>query len=910
MLERLLSSFKSKPAHELGPFVPQSLDVEVALRNELRRSAQGGEWATLLDQLKSLKGRTSVLGPVSVASIVNSAPYQGAPSLLHLVAGREHSTQLTKILLTLGADPNAVCWEASATLETEVFDRPTPLFWAISQGDRGACRALLRGGASVFHTNRRGETPLQFLTRMGMRASRWREIQGDLLKAGADPSAPNHNGMSPIAHAILTSSWEDARLFAEQGARLSRASRPLVSEVTRHLIRRAEEAFRREGETEELLRYFFKDLEALKPALGFKEVGAILNTPARAGAGLSIFGEMVLAGMSADLILQAMRLGASVSRQYSLMLDSTHIKDVSALHLAILSGSPKLVSLIFKVSGGADLNRAVGDQQLPPLHFLYLNGRPSLEIAGILIKWGADPLAKSGDGRSLFDRAVSSRHIAGMMVWAEYEANPFARSSPLIQQIGLYDDQIQEEKADLIRFGLIRSELSGPAEQEMSGYAASSSPEVVERRLREYLQAYQVATTPEMWHRKNEELLKILPRVLFSEKPTAVTQLIASIERLFDHNEDVRGFHPFEAELMALVAHPSRNQERLDLVRTTVLALTSINRFLNLNIHSVPASTVSLWGRIGVLGLSFRRWKWDTQGVTLGDSRAQSLYEKFGFEPLSRTSLLSGFTAPFGGGFVLSRRRKEIVQAQAKSRDARSIFDALTHIEHRHGFLLASHPGAGTLIVRNSSPIFGRDVLAHPAYYSRFAPGLGFAKDEFTILTVMGIEGGFTPILHPSLYEGRDSAVGNIEFLLSHLEDVATSYGSWKFDTHPVTAWERMEGVGVFMQGGYFSEGYSTMVQTLRKMVTRSMQHEEPYPELAFFDTHLPPWAPIKFRDMDGQEFSTLELKPTTVRLLEKLATSSATKEDFSADNGRAYHFFQAGLDRGAELVIVDAKGK
>jgi ankyrin repeat protein len=906
MLERLLSPFKSKPNHDLVPSVPQSLDVEVSLRNELRQSAQAGEWGTLLEQLKSLKSRTSVLGSVSVASIVNAVSYQGAPSLLHLVAGREHSTELTKILLKLGADPNAVCWEASMNLQAHVFDRPTPIFWAISQGDRGACRALLRGGASVLHFNRMGETPLQFLTRMGLRAPPWRTIQSDLLKAGADPSTPNHKGMSPFAYSILTSSWEDARLFTEHGAQLSRSSRQLVREVVNHLIRRAEDAFRREQETEELLRYFFKDLELLKPALGFREVGAILNTPTRAGDGLSVFGRMVLAGMPAELVLRAMQMGASVSRQYAINL-SIHIKDVSALHLAILSGNPRLVSLILQAGGGSDLHRFVGEQQLPPLHFMYLNGRPSLEIAGILLKWGADPLAKSGDGKSLFDRAVSCRDIPGMMMWAEYETNPFARATPVVQQIGLYDDQIQEQKAELIRFGKIRAQLSGPAEQEMIAYASSGSPESEERRSREYLHAYQVATTPGMWHQKNEELLKIIPRILLSEKPTGLTELIASVERLFDHNEDVRGFHPFESELMALVAHPSRNQERLELVRTTVLALTSINRFLNTNIFSVPASTVSLWGRIGVLGLSFRRWKWDTQGVVLGDSRAESLYEKFGFEPLPTQSLLS---SPFGSGFSLSHRRKEMIGRQARSRDAQSVFDADTYIEHRHGYLLASHPIAGTLIVRNSSPVFGRDVLAHPAYYSRFAPGQGFAKDEFSVLTVLGIEGGFTPILHPSLYEAHSSTVGNIEVLLSHLEEVATSYGSWKFDTHPVTAWERMEGVGVFMQGGYFSEGYSTLVQTLRKMVTRAMQNEDPYPELAFFDTGLPPWAPIKFTDMDGREFSTLELKPTAVRLLEKLGTSSATKEDFSTDNGRAYHFFQAGLDRGAELVILDGKGK
>jgi hypothetical protein len=566
-----------------------------------------------------------------------------------------------------------------------------------------------------------------------------------------------------------------------------------------------------------------------------------------------------------------------------------------------------MVEVVLRASAGFELHQPVSDQQLNPLHLLYVGTKaPNHELTELLLRWKVDPRHRSGDGVSLFEKAVACKDLTGMHLWAEYEVNPFALTNPLTQEIGLHDDDVQTQKLELLEFAKLRASLPVEAEREMLGYAGDPLREGFAGRARDYIGAYHTAVSPDRWTLKSDELHKMLPNIVLSEKIPSVVTLLRGIDRLNDVDETARGFHPFESELMALLAHPVRSEQRRELVRATVLSLTSINRFLSVYIDKVPASTVSLWGRLGILGLSFRAWKWDTRGPDLGENRGVSLFEQFGFERLKQ-----GGEGPeaFGQGFMLSAERKERVRQEALRRDPQSVFDPATRVEFHRGLLLASHSTHGTLIVRNSSPIFGRDLLRHPAYFSRFAQGRGFGRDEFSHLTPSLIEGSFTQALHGSLYSSPRSVAPDLEFLLTQLEEVRQSYGCWKFDTDPRTAWDRIEGVGTALHGGYYSEGYTSLVEYLARSTVIARTGRAPSPALAFFDRRLPPWVPLRFTDLDGQSFSTLRLDVRTLSLLKKLTDSTASKKDFKDDNGRTYEFFQKGLDAGAELVIVDEKG-
>jgi hypothetical protein len=906
MFQWLRSSPQRMPNTQSLRGAPQELSIEIQLQEELHACASRADWRGLLIRLESLETKVPILGSAAVTSIANSRMKGDGPTLLHLVCGREFSRELARTLLRLGADPNASSYTRDVKESAHMLSYASPIFWAISQGDKGVVKELLKHGADVNFRNKLGETPLMFLTSATPSHGNWLPVRALLLKAGADVSATTHQGRSPLSHHILHGEWEHARDLVQREATLASCSKDVISAVVKKLKQFGAKVCEAAEEDSRKFRIFIDVLEGLAPALSWGDLFAILNHGRDRQPGF--FGHMLMGGCSPMLMERAVRLGGSIAHACDVEMVGQKLQNVRPLHLAILSGNVELVEKILRRWRGADLHELVGPQKLNPLHLLYVGDKqPNHHLSRLLLEWGVDPHHRSADGASLLDKAIASKDVAGMHLWAECDSNPFALSSSLVQQIGWNDPEVRAKKRQLLRFAELRASLPRFVEQELFLYAGEQPRSGFSPRAQEYLSAYHVAVEPTTWRASNTELYKILPRILLSQKPPPVVQIFRAIDRLNDTNEHARGFHPYEADMMAILAQPGRSVERSELVRSVVLALTSVHRFLNVYIDKVPTSTVALWGRIGVLGLSFRAWKWDTQRIAFGENQVDSLFEQFGFV---RCAGEEDESSMFGTTFVLSHDRKESMKIEESRRDGHGLFDPLSHIEFRHGFVLVSHPTKGTLIVRNSSPIFGRDLLQYPAYYSRLSKWSGLSGELLCELTPNVIEGGFIPILHSSLYAPRYSALPEIEFLLSQIEQVRTSYAAWKFDSDYFSAWDRIEGVGTALRGGYYSDGFSGLVRHLKRLVVAAEGQGKRPPELAFFSRLVPPWVPLRFSDLDGKEYATLSLDLGTIALLEKLATSSATRNDFKNDNGRAFEFFQKGLDEGAELMIVDSKGE
>jgi len=275
----------------------------------------------------------------------------------------------------------------------------------------------------------------------------------------------------------------------------------------------------------------------------------------------------------------------------------------------------------------------------------------------------------------------------------------------------------------------------------------------------------------------------------------------------------------------------------------------------------------------------------------------------YGFAPLTQDG---GEGVDLGAGFELDRERKEQIKKTLAELGVK--FDPNVRIQFFQGCKRAFMPGVGDFILRNSSPFFGPHLLKHPAYFSRLTAQEGLPEADATQLSATTIEQGFMPMMQSSLYVPMNSAVSDMDYLLQHIEMVDNDLDLWKFDTRRETAWETIEGLGTVLKGGYFSDGFSSLLWYLTRLSTILRDSKEPMPHLAFFNRNLPAWRPLPYTDMDGKEYSTLELTPTTLELLRKLQSSSAGRNDFRKDNGRAYHFFQMGLDQGASLVIVDGK--
>ena len=883
---------------------PSELEIERRLQEDLLSSADRGDWKGLRDQLRALESRVSVLGAGAVASIVNVRHKGDGPTLLHLVCGREGSKELSAILLRLGADPNSSSYlqEAPGSLVMPTY--ASPIFWAISQGDVGVVKLLLKNGADINFRNKFGETPFMFLTTTAPPLGRWWDFRAILLKAGADVAAVTHDGRSPLSHHLLYGHWEHAQELVERGATLKECSRSTTRAVVKRLRQFATEVSEEGESNPRHFKVFIDILEKIAPALSWEDLFVVLNHGREQQPGF--FGKMLLGGCSPILMERAVRLGGAVAHVCELDLKSQTLQNVLPLHLAILSGNVELVERILRRWGGSDLGKLVGPRKLNALHLLYVGEKgPNHELSRLFLEWGVDPYHRDADGASLLDRAVAQKDVSGIHLWTEYESNPFALAKgSLVREVGSNDPEVQAKKRGILQVAQVRASLPRTVEGELAMYAGEQLPYGFSARSLEYLDLYRVAAQPEVWGTNHSELYKILPRVLFAPKVPPIVEVVRAIDRLYDR-EVPPGYHPLEADLMVALARPDRSPDRSELARAVVLALTSINRFLLAHIEGVPGSTVAMWGRIGVLGFSFRAWKWDTRGVAAGENRIESLFEQFGF---SRAEAGDEPSAVFGEVFTLSQERKERIRKLELARETHGVYDPRTHVEFRHGCIIASPPTHGTLVIRNSSPIFGRDLLSHPAYFSRLSVGNGLPDDFLATITPRIVEGALLPVLHSSNYSSQHNATPEIEFLVSQLEEVRTSYAAWKFDADHRSAWDRIEGVGTLLRGGYYSEGFSALTRHLRRLAVATREEARPAPALAFFPRHLPPWVSLPFTDLDGKELSTLQLDERTLSLLERLATSEANGEDFRRDNGRAFEFFQKGLDAGAELIIVDQR--
>ena len=898
--------------------VPLDLQVEVRLRDELHRCVQEGNWHALKLLLRDLDRNKESLGAASVSAIVNSRVSEKAPTPLHLVCGRGDSYELAQKLLSLGADPNAKASIVSTRSGVPIDDRPTPLFCAIAHGDLRVSKLLLNYGANPNSRNSLGETPLLFITRvLPSWESRRKVFTKALVKAGANAAQFDLEGMTPMAECILHEQWADAALLAKTVPGKIQITERAKEKIINKFIQTGLSALARVTPDGSELHAILLNLRDLQNALGSGVVPAVLNRSI--GGGPSLFARMIDNEVRTWDLLLAESLGASFTATFDTRIMLTEVKGVSALHHVIATNRPGLISWALSKVGPWYVQQPVGEQRLSALHVLYLRREPIvLDAARVLLSAGVDPKAVTSSGENLFDMAVANEDVPGMELWAELITNPYAQAGPELREMALHDEWIQEQKKRFSEFGRLRVGLPAVVDEEMRKWAGDESAPDFNRKCRDYVEAYAASTDPRRWIRNNPELYRLLPRAMLTKSPTALVQIVRAIDTLNDNVEHVRGWHPFQAELMTLLAHPAQPtkagsmiertaglvfDETRELRKAITLALTSIHRFNNVNIYKIPASTLQLWARIGVGSFSFRYQKWDAQGISVGENRWLSLFEQYGFTPLRDER---GDPSPFGAGYELTLERKQQIQRRLEALGVR--FDPEVRIQYYQGCKRAFLPGIGDFILRNSSPFFGPHLLEHPAYFSRFTADDGLAKRDDSELTPLTVEQSFSPILQSSLYVPSNSAVAEIDHLLSHIEEVDRDLDAWKFDTRPETAWQSIEGIGTVLSGGYYSDGFPAVVQHLHRLVAAAKSKGEPIPHLAFFPRNLPAWRPIHYADMDGKQYATLELTQGTLELLKKLQSSSADKNDFRKDNGRAFQFFQTGLDHGAALVIVDGK--
>lgn len=333
------------------------------------------------------------------------------------------------------------------------------------------------------------------------------------------------------------------------------------------------------------------------------------------------------------------------------------------------------------------------------------------------------------------------------------------------------------------------------------------------------------------------------------------------------------GLHPNEAELMLLLRQPFAN-DHAEAYDKITQALTSSTGFLY--VHGLKAmlpDIIKAWGDIGFLTHSFLFWRYDTRGG------ASSMLAKYGFRTMSERAT----DKTYGKGFLLAPTYRASLNLPPD-----------TLVEFRRGYLLVSLPGHGTLLIRNSSPAFGRDLLPHPAYFSPEA----MSQADLRTLDP-ATDSRFTHLLDPVLYKQRGFD-RHLKTLIGVLMNVKDDYRKWKFDT---TAFNGETF------SGYKSPGFAAMVQELNRMIlhTKAGLEKSPFPELAFVHPEFPPFSPYKFpkngSDAKKGELDRLAVTPEILKELNAMLQNQWRPGLYK--DSELVRFIQTGIDNAAELIII-----
>lgn len=408
----------------------------------------------------------------------------------------------------------------------------------------------------------------------------------------------------------------------------------------------------------------------------------------------------------------------------------------------------------------------------------------------------------------------------------------------------------------------------------------------------------------------------LVTRILISDASMPIMETIAQrMETVMDSlagagyrasapdNPKVRiGHHPNLAEFFLYLNAPAL-QGKSD-INTFTSAISSIERFINYSIP-VTGKTVNNWARIGLLTHGFRFWKFDAMGGN------DSLLAQYGFQPIEGRDS----DKTFGPGYLFKKDNKSQSGNKDKTISQQVSFDernkqftvktaiipksgihADTLIEFRRGYLLISHPYSGTLIIRNSSHVFGRNLMEEPAYYS---PNV---MTEAQIKTFAPMQKeldklGFERIMSPELNQ-TSGFQEKLDVLLSEAAKLKKSYANWKFNPK------------AFDLEDTFTGDMTPGLRAVLNMIEQRLGERElgmsdkPVPVLGIYKPNLPPDFNFPYTDTNGESHAYFEFTSENVRELEARLNGTWSEEAFP--NSQWTAFVQTAVDKSAEIVLVD----
>ncbi|MBY0405862.1 MAG: ankyrin repeat domain-containing protein [Cyanobacteria bacterium] len=357
--------------------------------------------------------------------------------------------------------------------------------------------------------------------------------------------------------------------------------------------------------------------------------------------------------------------------------------------------------------------------------------------------------------------------------------------------------------------------------------------------------------------------VSILPDLLLNHSISWMNTLFNRIESAYDNHPSMREYHPNEAELLLLIKHPELMERNPEKIGSLTRCLTSISHFVDVAAR-LSDQTLKCWGDIGFLTHGFRFWRYDTVGG------ADSLLAQFGFEPAPETRPLNDV---FGKGFLYQRPTSR------------------TLIEFRRGYLLVTNPERGTLVIRNSSPAFGRDLLKHPAYYLKKQ----MSREQvlaFDPRTLADQDSLLYRRHYPNQINSSHESSQGIVFLTNALLEINTQYRNYKLDTE------------AFHQGhfkGHLSPGLPKLVKVLTMFQAKGLT----LPDLAFTQSEFPPYQPYFYDDLDMKKTDRFPMTPAHLKELTDFVNGAWTERKYPESDWIRF-LQQAGVENRGELVMLE----
>jgi uncharacterized protein (DUF1697 family) len=423
-------------------------------------------------------------------------------------------------------------------------------------------------------------------------------------------------------------------------------------------------------------------------------------------------------------------------------------------------------------------------------------------------------------------------------------------------------------------------------------------------------------------------LVKLMPSVLWKYPTGSLRELMGEIEAFHDTLMG-SGHRPIshhnEAEMLLLLNHPRLPSLAPEHTNYITSVFTSVPRFIDED-PQIPLKnfqTIENWQRIGALTHNHLRYKHDARPARVeDDSTLPALLEEFGLRAIAGRHTDFGDPRenipPLGKGYLLQGMAFDGLERTHRSGldEEETTFSSATTIELRQGYFLTVHPDAGTLIVRNSSLVFGRDALYHPAYWSPVGVGEEISLNELLNLSVDEIQLGLMHIGHLDIHRENVAVENNknIAFLLDQFKIFQAEYRNWKFNSDDETAFVEVNGRRRLSDtGAWNAPGFKEIVTRLNCWLggspnsapDASMIAEKPPLALAFAHPHLPPWSTHSFIDEHGHKQQRLSLNEERMGVLNDLVRGRASRHEL-IDSGLQSFFQVAGINTHGELIIVD----